>query len=85
MAIVVQSKECQSYTGVQGYSDIGVPSGVWLSQCGPNTVLGMSELHRRSGYSDRWLFRDTWLSQCSIGNASVQSYMSVYGLFVVES
>ena len=55
------------------------PSSVWLSQCGPNTVLGMSELHR-SGYSDRWLFRDAWLSQCCIGNVSVQSYMSVYGL-----
>ena len=44
--VLVQSRECQSYTGIRGYSD----TGVYLAVCGyPSTVQGMSELHQHLG------------------------------------
>ena len=36
--VPVQSRECQSYTGIRGYSDTGVPSGVQLSRYSPGNV-----------------------------------------------
>ena len=38
MVVPVQSRKCQSYIGVRGYSDIGVPSLVWLSWYSPGNV-----------------------------------------------
>ena len=35
---LVQSRECQRYTSIRGYSDTGVPSSVRLSQYSPGNV-----------------------------------------------